>query len=247
MALTGDRYGKRIMDFVDRLRRLDDYNEICRSLAAELGELGFSWLTIWSLPRPGQNLVDCVYFNTRPQEFVERYIEKNYATVDPVVTTLRETLDPLSWSDIPMRRPLQKIEWAVYADAREFGANDGLTVPIVTPSGQVAVVSPCGFGPDLSRRGRAAVEIIGIYGFHALQRVMSKRPLVTRQREPLSPREKEIMHWVAAGKTDDDIGEILSLSAAEVAGHIEIAKHKLDSLRRYHAVVQALRLGEIAV
>jgi LuxR family quorum sensing-dependent transcriptional regulator len=247
MALTGDRYGKRIMDFVDRLRPLDDYNEICRSLAAELAELGFAWLTIWSLPRPGQNIADCVYFNTRPREFVDRYVEKNYATVDPVVTTLRETLDPLSWSDILMRRPLQKFEWVVYAEAGEFGAHDGLTVPIVTPSGQVAVVSPCGFDPDLSQRGRAAVEIIGMYGFHALEHAMSKRPLVTRAREPLSPREKEIMHWVAAGKTDDDIGEILSLNATEVAGQIEIAKRKLDSLRRYQAVVQALRLGEIAV
>jgi len=247
MSQTDDRYGKQTMDFVDRVRRLDDYNEICRGMAAELAEFGFAWLTVWSLPQPGQNPTDGIYFNSRPQGFIDRYVERNYIAIDPVVTTLRETLSTMSWSDIPKRRPLQKFEWLIYAEAYEFGASDGFTVPIITPSGQVAVVSPCGADPDLSGRGRAAVEVISMYGFHALERVLNQHPLMAKAREPLSPREREILHWLAAGKSDEDIGEILSLSAAEVAGHIENAQRKLDSLRRIQPVVQALRLGEISI
>jgi DNA-binding CsgD family transcriptional regulator len=55
------------------------------------------------------------------------------------------------------------------------------------------------------------------------------------------------MQWVAAGKTDDEIGEILTLGTSTVASHIENAKRKLDTFRRTHAVAQAIRLGEISL
>ena len=64
---------------------------------------------------------------------------------------------------------------------------------------------------------------------------------------PLTPREREIMQWVAAGKTDDEIGEILTLGTSTVASHIENAKRKLDTFRRTHVVAEAVRLGEISL
>jgi DNA-binding CsgD family transcriptional regulator len=63
----------------------------------------------------------------------------------------------------------------------------------------------------------------------------------------LTPREREIMQWVASGKTDDEIGDILSIGATTVTSHVENAKQKLDAFRRTYAVVQALRFGEITL
>jgi DNA-binding CsgD family transcriptional regulator len=78
------------------------------------------------------------------------------------------------------------------------------------------------------------------------------RALVRRQREevvhtPLTPREREIMQWVAIGKTDEEIAGILSISMTTVTSHVENAKQKLDAFRRTYAVVQAIRLGEISL
>lgn len=53
------------------------------------------------------------------------------------------------------------------------------------------------------------------------------------------------MRWVAAGKTDDEIGEILTIGRETVTTHVENAKVKLNATRRTYAVVQALRFGEI--
>jgi LuxR family quorum sensing-dependent transcriptional regulator len=64
---------------------------------------------------------------------------------------------------------------------------------------------------------------------------------------PLTPREREIMQWVASGKTDDEIAEILSIGTTTVTSHVENAKQKLDTFRRTYAVVQAIRLGEISL
>lgn len=247
MTPKSDVYGKRTLDFVERLQKLDNYEEICRQIASEMEWFGFSYVSSWSMPGPGDVPTDCLLLNTRPKDYVNHYIEKNYMIRDPVVTELRTTLTPFSWNDLRGRRDLSKSEKAIMDESRDFGANDGFIVPIVTPSGSVALFSPCGPEPDLSDRARAAIEVIGMYSFHALKRSVLKTQRSESPHTPLTPREREILQWVATGKSDDEIAEILSLSMPTVTWHVENAKRKLDAFRRTYAVVQAIRLGEITL
>ena len=41
------------------------------------------------------------------------------------------------------------------------------------------------------------------------------------------------MQWVAAGKSDDEIADILTLSAPTVTWHVENAKRKLDAFKAH--------------
>jgi LuxR family quorum sensing-dependent transcriptional regulator len=247
MTVNGDVYGKRTLDFVERLQKLDSYDDICRQIASEMEWFGFSYVSSWSMPGPGDVPSDCLLLNTRPQDYVEHYIEKNYMIRDPVVTELRTNLTPFSWNDLRGRRNLSKGEKAIMDESRDFGVTDGFIVPIVTPSGSIALFSPCGADPDLSDRARAAIEVIGMYSFHALKRAVLKTQRAETAHTPLTPREREIMQWVAAGKSDEEIAKILALSMPTVTWHVENAKRKLDAFRRTYAVVQAIRLGEIAL
>lgn len=248
MSFTSDDYGKRALDFVQAIQQLTNYDQISRRIIDELEWFGFSCVTSLSVPGPGKELKECIQLNTRPTQYVDRYVEKNYVFEDPAITELRYTTTPYSWGDIRKRRLLKKSEKAIMDEGREFGARDGFLVPIVTASGEVSIFCPCGLEPNLSPRARAAIEIIGIYSHHALRRALRDKMREEAPRhQPLTRREREIMHWVAAGKTDDEIGEILNIGATTVATHIENAKHKLDAIRRTYAVVQALRLGEIAL
>lgn len=247
MDTTTDVYGKRALDFVERLRQIDQYDDICRQIADEMEWFGFSCVSSWSIPGPGDDPSDCLLLNNRPQEYVDRYIEKNYVIRDPVVTELRKTLSPFAWSDLRGRRELSKAEKTILDEGREFGANEGFIVPIMTPSGSVALFSPCGLEPNLSDRARAAIELIGMYSFHALKRARFKAQRPEGLKTALTPREREIMQWVATGKSDDEISDILSLSTPTVTWHVENAKRKLDAFRRTYAVVQAIRLGEITL
>jgi LuxR family quorum sensing-dependent transcriptional regulator len=247
VSFEGDEYGKRTLDFVQRLQKLTSYDEICRHILTELEWFGFSCVTSMSIPGPGSKLKDGILLNNRPDEYVDRYAEKNYVIHDPVVKELRRNMNPYSWGDVREGRDLKKSERTIIDEAREFGARDGFIVPIVNLSGSVSIFCPCGLDPDLSPRARAAMEIIGIYSHHALTRA-----LVQRQREdvvhtPLTPREREIMQWVAVGKTDEEIADILSIGTTTVTSHVENAKQKLDAFRRTYAVVQAIRLGEISL
>ena len=247
MAQESDQYAKRTLDFVERLQSLSNYDDICREIVTELKWFGFTYVTFWEVPGPGKDFLSGILYNNRPQEYVDRYLEKNYVLRDPVVTELRNTVDTYSWSDVRKRRELTKSETNIIDEAREFAVRDGLTVPIVKLSGSLSVFSPCGYEPDLSQRARSALEIIGIYSHEALKRSLIRSQRDVHAQMPLTPREREVMQWVAAGKTDSEIGDILSISTTTVTSHVENAKFKLDAFKRTYAVVQAIRLGEISL
>ena len=61
---------------------------------------------------------------------------------------------------------------------------------------------------------------------------------------PLTAREAEVLYWVMRGKTNRDIGEILSLSPRTVHKHLEHVFEKLGVETRTAAAALALqRLG----
>jgi LuxR family quorum sensing-dependent transcriptional regulator len=247
MSFEADEYGKRTLDFVERIGKLKDFQEICREIQTELEWFGLTCVTAWSLPGPGRPHDEGVIYNSRPQDYIEHYKRENYVVRDPVITELRHNMQTFSWQDIKRDRRLSRDERRIIEEGREFGVNDGLIIPIVTLSGSISLFSPCGQDPDLSPRARSALEIIGIYSQQALKRALIREQRDQAAHTPLTPREREIMQWVAVGKSDDEIAEILTISAATVTSHVENAKRKLDAFRRTYAVVQAIRFGEITL
>jgi len=61
----------------------------------------------------------------------------------------------------------------------------------------------------------------------------------------LSNRESEIMEWVMMGKTNQDIGMILNISAFTVKNHLQRIFKKLDVLNRAQAVTEYNRMYQI--
>jgi DNA-binding CsgD family transcriptional regulator len=61
----------------------------------------------------------------------------------------------------------------------------------------------------------------------------------------LTAREREVLMWVARGKTDWEIGEILQISKETSFAHVRNCCRKLDALTRTQAVVRAMMTGEI--
>jgi DNA-binding CsgD family transcriptional regulator len=60
---------------------------------------------------------------------------------------------------------------------------------------------------------------------------------------PLTPRERDVIAWLAAGKTDRDIGAILGCSHRTVQKHLQRIYEKLGVETRTAAVMRALGPG----
>jgi LuxR family quorum sensing-dependent transcriptional regulator len=60
-------------------------------------------------------------------------------------------------------------------------------------------------------------------------------------RRAITPREAEVLKWVAIGKTASEIAGITGLSARTVNQHCENAQKRLGTNNRLHTVVEAIR------
>lgn len=70
----------------------------------------------------------------------------------------------------------------------------------------------------------------------------AKRPVQTsplhhhRPLDALSPREREVYHWLSLGKSNEEIGIILGISHHTVKNHLERIFQKLGVNNRYEAI-----------
>jgi DNA-binding CsgD family transcriptional regulator len=62
----------------------------------------------------------------------------------------------------------------------------------------------------------------------------------------LTPREIEVLNWIATGKSDWQVGQILRISDKTVNFHVENMKRKMGVATRIQVVVKAVQAGKIA-
>ncbi|MEO6496514.1 MAG: response regulator transcription factor [Solirubrobacteraceae bacterium] len=95
----------------------------------------------------------------------------------------------------------------------------------------------------------AAIERVadgGSYVDPRLDRILLS-PRATARVPQLSPREREIMHLMAEGRTAEAIGQEISISVETVRTHVRNVIRKLQARNRVHAIAMALERGEIAL
>jgi LuxR family quorum sensing-dependent transcriptional regulator len=63
----------------------------------------------------------------------------------------------------------------------------------------------------------------------------------------LTSREREVLGWVAQGKSAWEIGEILQIAKRTVDEHTAASRRKLGAVNRAHAVAIAVRDSLIQV
>ena len=95
----------------------------------------------------------------------------------------------------------------------------------------------------------AAIERVkegGSYVDPRLDRILLS-PRATAHVPQLSPREREIMHLMAEGRTAEAIADEISVSVETVRTHVRNVIRKLQARNRVHAIAIALERGEIAL
>lgn len=123
-----------------------------------------------------------------------------------------------------------------------------IVVPVHLPFGQISANSFHPNDPNLVDLSEL-FEKIGHVLAMATRRFISGyvSAMRTKRRIPsdceLSKREVECLRWAAIGKTDREIGMIISLSHATVRYHVHRAGEKLNSVNRAQTIFKAGQLG----
>jgi LuxR family quorum sensing-dependent transcriptional regulator len=172
------------------------------------------------------------------------YTKEKMTQSDPVHRHLLRTLKPFLWSEAPYDAEREPRCQAIMQLATDFRMTEGFCVP-VHYDGTTAAVSIAGEKPESSPGVRSALHLMSLFAHNRL-RALKKRS-ASHQPHLLTSREREVLQWVSAGKSDWDIGVILHISERTARAHVTNAVRKLNAVNRPAAVVEALRAGEISL
>ncbi|HXF54604.1 MAG TPA: LuxR family transcriptional regulator [Hyphomicrobiaceae bacterium] len=231
------------LELVCDLDAADGEAAACARFQRYAQSAGFDSVACVVLPVAGELTPDCVLMNTRPAAWTAEYVRRRLARFDPVLREVSRRSTAFQWSDIWRERALTAEERAVMSYSAEFGLRDGFVVPIFA-YGSVALVSLAGEGLNLHVRERQALTLASVYLHNRLSALRRRRQdAVVR----LTEREREVMRWAAAGKSDWQIGRILNISPKTANFHVENVKRKFGVVSRVQAIIGALVPGARAL
>ena len=186
-----------------------------------------------------------VAFTTYPDAWKDHYMQQGLHLSDPTLHTAARSIAPVDWGRLEKNEAFSNI----FNQARDFGMPEiGMTIPIRGPFGETGLFSVTSSASS-EGWGKLKKKIIGDLQLGAVymhDRVMKSDRLLDLLRYPaLSAREIEILQWVAVGKSQQDIGDILSISPRTVEVHLRSSREKLSAITTSQAIGRAVSMGLI--
>ena len=230
-----------ILETIQTVRVLDDLNG---EIVALRERLGVEHVIYHSVNSTGAQYAALTY----SESWVERYLEQDFARIDPVVQGCYRRFNPVDW---------KRLDWSGRAarefmgEAQEAGVgNQGFSVPIRGPAGQFALftVSHRCSDAEWARYTKEHVpDLILLSHFVNPKALELERGTDIVATQHLSPREIDALTMLAMGLSRAQAADSLSISEHTLRVYIESARYKLGATNTTHAVAKALLGGHIVV
>jgi len=176
---------------------------------------------------------------------IDLYLSFDFQRLDIVPRAALAAGMPIRWSMIWRSSELTSEERAFVEAMREVDFSDGFSLPCYGPNGRNAVVglSKMKAKVDISPGHMSLLHFAAQAAHLRICAMFADEG--TRDRQ-LSTREKEILDWVARGKSNTVIADILAISPGTVDTYMRRIYEKLDVSDRTSAAVKGVGLGLIA-
>jgi len=234
-------------DFVTDTNRAADGKALFEFLSRAVGQYGYDRL-IFSAPLDFDlppELNEHGVFQNYPEDWQAYYAENDCARIDPVLLAVPVRDYAFTWDELEKTSDYSRAQVRFMRLSEEAGLHNGVGVPFRSRHSTIAGVAlASSLKTDATRPQLDLLNAFCTQFYVALKRLHA-RPNPNALPAALSAKEREILNWVAAGKTDDDIGAILNISRNTVDTHMRHIFHKLDATNRVTAVVKAISGGHI--
>lgn len=185
-----------------------------------------------------------------PDDWMATYFEEGFQRHDPVVRYCFENVAPIRWEQLlTMDQYITPEAEKVLAKAGEMGLKHGVSIPVRSHTGDVAVFSlSTKVDEDINGRFEkvlATAQMFATELFNTVSRININQKVEETQKEKLTPRELECLFWACEGKTTWEISKIIEISERTVIFHLTSATKKLGAVNRQHAVAKAMSTGLI--
>lgn len=175
-----------------------------------------------------------------PQDWVCAYTEERLYLVDPIPMLARARSAPFLWSEADELAALGPAAQRYLDRLAAEGLGDGLAVPVFGPGGRDGYVGLGFGGPSPQTLDAAAMRSLQMVAQAGHLRYCDLAPAAVSAPGGLTPREGEVLHWIARGKSNPVIGDILGISAHTVDTHVRALYAKLGVADRVSAALRGV-------
>lgn len=222
-----------LRDLHVRLSEATRADEVGAALYSVAQPFGFGAGIIVDMRKLFDQVGPALIYSVRGRAPIEALDAQRRISDGPLFIRARASDEPFVMSRVRAEQGIDDVEWARWFPPY-FAGYDGLVVPIHEGGGLAWYVGFAGQQPDLSARVRAVLSAAAYASYARFGELMdAKRP-----NSPLTQREAECLKLVAQGKTDAEIGQLLSISSRTVRFHVGNAKAKLGVATRIQAVAK---------
>jgi DNA-binding CsgD family transcriptional regulator len=230
--------------FLERMQRVSALGELNGEISGLRDTLGVEHIVYHSVNSTGEQYAALTY----SAEWVGRYIDQDYARIDPVVQGCFRRFQPVNWKQLDWSgRPARSL----LGEAIEAGVgNQGLSLPVRGPSGQFALFTvnhSCRDETWAAFTAEHARDLILASHFVNLKALELERGSDVISANTLSPREIDALTLLAKGLNRAQAADYLAISEHTLRAYLESARHKMGAMNTTHAVVRALSIGLIVV
>lgn len=179
-----------------------------------------------------------------PRTWVALYGRKSVRNADPIPETIMRKGRVMTWGDAVSDAELDEDEQKFVRATKNLGLEYGIGIPLWGPGNRHAYAG-LGFPEpvDVERNCEIAAEHMVLQAGH--QRICELIAVETPTK--LSKRETEILTWIARGKSNPDIGTILSIAPETVATYVSRIYDKIGTRDRVGAAIRGLQIGLITL
>lgn len=218
----------------------DDLASIQQRVRAAAQPFGYDRFVLFSASPVRDDLVEKIYWAEGDWFGDGTLVDaKTYVRRCPVTRHILSTDEAFFWTKTVSRHGEN---YRVVRAPRGAGVH-GLQVPVFGPAGLEGALTYGGERIDSSARARLALTIIGVAAFRSARRLIEGGDDDIAAN--LTPREREVLRWTAAGRRQADIAAMLGLSERTVENHLRRARLRLGAATTAQAVRTAIRQGDI--
>ena len=230
--------------YIEQLQGVTTLDELNDHVIALRDALDVEHVVYHSVNSTGEQYAALTY----SPEWVQHYLEKDYARIDPVVQACYRRFHPIDW---------KRLDWSG-KNARNFMGeavdngigNQGFSVPIRGPSGQFALFTVSGNASDekwASYTQEHTRDLLLVSHFVNQKALELERGTDQVKAVNLSPRETDALTMLAMGYNRAQAADSLSISEHTLRVYIESARFKLTAMNTTHAVARALSHGLLVI
>jgi LuxR family quorum sensing-dependent transcriptional regulator len=243
MASAKGKHLQVALDAIQGFQRAVTAESLNAAVSSSIARYGYRYHCFASAQTPQRRVLEQrKLLISWPADWYRQYGECKLVEHDVVAASFRTRATSFRWSDLNIETAASRRVMQIASE--DFAMKKGFAVPIFGLGGYEAGLSVAGAEVEETDEANSAIELMAVYAFNQLTRIKSRgREVAT----VLRPREREVMQWVAAGKTTWDIGAILNISSDTVNKTIGSAMRRLEVHTRAQAVSEALRRREIEI